>query len=70
MPPLPYRVVFSIPHFLGSPRPALRGRSLYPEAEQLEIFMALRNPATFLPALFATTACGTRHEVLRGCDPP
>lgn len=76
------RVVFSNPHFFGSPRHALRGSSFYPDAEQrlqglqqlfpydqLEIFMALRNPAAFLPALFAKSARGTVREALQGCDP-
>lgn len=76
------RVILSNPHFFGSPRHALQQQSLYPEAEsrlqalqalfpydQLEIFMALRSPATFLPALFAKSARGTVRKALRGCDP-
>jgi len=76
------RVILSNPHFFGSPRHALQGDSLYPEAEerlqalqalfpydQLEICMALRNPATFLPALFAKSARGTVRQALQDCDP-
>ncbi|WP_264212953.1 hypothetical protein [Leisingera thetidis] len=76
------RVILSNPHFFGSPRLSLAGCSLYPEAEQrlqalqqlfandqLEIFMALRNPATFLPALFANSSRATVRKILRDCDP-
>lgn len=76
------RVILSNPHFFGSPRHALDGSSLYPEAEQrlqalqalfpydqLEIFMALRNPATFLPALFAQSARATVQQAMQTCDP-
>lgn len=76
------RVVLSNPHFFGSPRHALQGTLLYPEAEerlqslqalfpydQLEICMALRNPASFLPALFARSARGAVRRIMQDCDP-
>ncbi|KIC07839.1 hypothetical protein RA19_22205 [Leisingera sp. ANG-M1] len=76
------RVILSNPHFFGSPRHALNGLRFYPEAEdrlqalqalfpydQLEICMALRNPATFLPALFARSARSTVRKAMQGCDP-
>jgi hypothetical protein len=58
------RLVLSNAHFFGSQRFALIGGQLYPDAaermsqlqklfrfEQIEMFMAIRNPATFLPAI-------------------
>uniref|UniRef100_UPI002B26EC83 hypothetical protein n=1 Tax=Leisingera sp. TaxID=1879318 RepID=UPI002B26EC83 len=76
------RVVFSNPHFFGSPRHALQDGSLYPEAgerlqalqalfpyDQPEIFMALRNPATFLPALFTKSSRPIVQNALQGSDP-
>lgn len=76
------RVILSNPHFFGSPRHALQGARLYPQAQErlqalqalfpydeLEIFMALRNPAAFLPALFANAGRATVRQALAGCDP-
>ena len=75
------RVVLSNPHFFGSPRHSLGGGNFYPEAgerlqalqelfpfDQLEIFMALRNPATFLPALFAKSNPTTIRRALKECN--
>ncbi|MFW8634322.1 hypothetical protein [Cribrihabitans pelagius] len=75
------RAVLSNPHFFGSQRHGLAGSQLYPEAEtrlqalqalfpgdHLEVFLALRNPACFLPALLAKAAPATRRDLLAGCD--
>ncbi|MFW8594799.1 hypothetical protein [Cribrihabitans neustonicus] len=74
--------VLSNPHFFGSQRHGLSGSRLYPEAEarlralqalfprdRLEVFLALRNPASFLPALLAKVSPATRRDLLGACDP-
>ena len=61
------RLLLSNDNFFGVPKLALSDGILYPRAEQrlteflrlfpgdeVELFMALRDPATFLPALFAS----------------
>ncbi|UWQ31651.1 hypothetical protein K3555_13730 [Leisingera sp. M527] len=76
------RVILSNPHFFGSPRHALQDGRLYPEAgdrlqalqalfpyDQPEIFMALRNPATFLPAMLAKSSRTIVRNALKDCDP-
>ncbi|KAE9627829.1 hypothetical protein [Parasedimentitalea maritima] len=76
------RVVLSNPHFFGSQRNALEGDYLYPEAvqrmrdlqqlfphDQIEIFMGLRNPAGFLPALLQKAAPKRLREVMKQTDP-
>ncbi|MFY0310220.1 hypothetical protein ACFMBG_10055 [Leisingera sp. D0M16] len=76
------RVVLSSPQFLGAPQHVLEGSRLYPEAErrllalqqlfprdQLEVFLALRNPATFLPALSAGAGGPDVQAALGTCDP-
>ncbi|MEM8578235.1 MAG: hypothetical protein AAGF60_10320 [Pseudomonadota bacterium] len=58
------RVILSIPHFFAAPRGSLGFGQLYHKAaermataqalfphDQIELFMAVRNPATFLPML-------------------
>ena len=58
------RVILSNPHFFGSQRFAVQSGRLYPladlrmqqlsqlfDSDQIEIFMGVRNPATFLPAV-------------------
>ncbi|MGR3758582.1 hypothetical protein ACUXV3_00390 [Roseobacteraceae bacterium NS-SX3] len=76
------RVVLSNPHFFGSQRVAVEGNQLYPEAEmriralqqlfphdQLELFMAVRNPAGFLPAVLENAAGQRVRQVLDTTDP-
>ncbi len=59
------RVILSNAHFFGAPRASVRQGVIYPMAperiahfqalfpdDQVELFMAMRNPATFLPAVF------------------
>ncbi|WP_270729575.1 hypothetical protein [Shimia sp. Alg240-R146] len=61
---LPDRVVLSNSNFFGVPRGAVRENRIYPNAterlmdfsrifhaEDIEVFLAIRDPATFLPAL-------------------
>ncbi|UWR21111.1 hypothetical protein [Sulfitobacter sp. S190] len=60
------RVILSDPHFFRTPRTAMQGGVLYPAApvrmarmaqlfptDQIEIFMAIRNPAGLLPLLYS-----------------
>ena len=76
------RVVLSNPHFFGSQRSALQDDFLYPEAvqrmrylqqlfpyDQIEIFMGLRNPAGFLPALLKKASNQRLHDVRKQTDP-
>ncbi|MFP4275634.1 MAG: hypothetical protein ACLFRU_11470 [Paracoccaceae bacterium] len=76
------RILLSNENFFAAPRLALQGGVLYPLAEErltymqelfapdrLELFMALRNPATFLPALFSTSSLESLDELLQGADP-
>jgi len=76
------RVVLSNPHFFGSQRSALQNDLLYPEAvqrmqylqqlfpyDQIEIFMGLRNPVGFLPALLEKASPRRLKEVMKQTDP-
>jgi len=76
------RVVLSNPHFFGSQRSALKDDVLYPEAvmrmqylqqlfpyDQIEIFMGLRNPVGFLPALLEKASPRRLREVMKQTDP-
>lgn len=78
----PARLILSGPSFLGTPKDALGGGTLYATAEervtsfhhvfphdQLELFVAIRNPATFLPAVLENTGFATIDEYLQGADP-
>lgn len=61
------RLVLSHDHFFGHPKYAVKGPRFYPSVEmklarlaqlfdgdEIELFLALRDPGTFLPAAFAT----------------
>ncbi|WP_298836672.1 hypothetical protein [uncultured Roseobacter sp.] len=76
------RVLLSHPHIFGVPRAALRKGVLYPKAparmaglaevfaqDDLEFFMALRNPATFLPAAFRESPREEMADFTDGFDP-
>lgn len=76
------RVVLSNPHFFGSPRNALQEDLLYPESvqrmqylqqlfpyDQIEMFMGLRNPAGFLPALLEKASPQRLRDVRKNTDP-
>lgn len=76
------RLVLSNAHFFGSQRQALADDIIYPEAvarlvnlrrlfsgDQVEMFMAIRNPATFLPAILEKASPRRIIEVLSSCDP-
>lgn len=76
------RLILSNAHFFGAPRVAIRDGMLYPKAAQrlrhfgrlfardeIEIFMALRNPASFLPAAFARSPKSRITEFVGGVPP-
>lgn len=76
------RVILSHVHLFGAPRGCLRDGILYHMAptrisqldeifaeDDLELFLCLRNPAAFLPALFASAPQLDMEEFLRGFSP-
>lgn len=76
------RMLLSNPHFFGSQRHALDGDTLYPLADvrirqlrkmfqydQLELFMAIRNPAAFIPAILGSASRGRVKEVVESTNP-
>lgn len=78
----PDRAILSNAHFFGAPRACMRRGVLYPSAparlaqvqeifaqDTLELFIALRNPATFLPAIFAHSPQNNIDDFLGGVDP-
>ncbi|TMM54106.1 hypothetical protein [Sulfitobacter sabulilitoris] len=76
------RVILSNAHFFGAPRAAVRQGLIYTEApkrlahmtklfphDQIELFMAIRNPATFLPAAFDQSPREEMDDFVGGVDP-
>jgi hypothetical protein len=76
------RVLLSNAHFFGAPRIALRHGTLYPLAPErmrhlqvlfpdarIELFIALRNPASLLPHLFAHSPREDTPRFMDGVDP-
>ncbi len=76
------RVILSNPGLFGTPKMAASSGVFYGAAnlrlktlgqifhqDQLELFIAIRNPATFLPAIYRDTPFKTFAEFLRGSDP-
>jgi hypothetical protein len=76
------RVLLSNAHFFGAPRMALRRGTLYPLAPErmrhlqvlfpdatIELFLALRNPASLLPHLFAHSPREETTHFMDGVDP-
>ena len=75
------RVILSNDSFFGTHKMAVK-RMFYPAAcarleamrkifpdDEVELFFAVRNPATFMPALLAMTNFNTIDDVFRGYDP-
>jgi hypothetical protein len=73
------RAILSNPHFFGSQRFALDKGQFYPLADlrvqqieqlfkgdKIEVFMAIRNPATFLPQLFKAGSEDRLEQCLNG----
>lgn len=78
----PKRIILSHEGFLCVPRRTVGNEALYPVAGQkvarlrnlfgkhnVQIFMGLRNPATFLPAVYARTKAPDFDNFLAGADP-
>ena len=76
------RLVLSLDAVLGAARAAFGEGRIYPNAEsrlralsglfdgdRVELFIGLRNPATFLPALFRTSPQDSLGQMLAGLDP-
>ncbi|MEL6101326.1 MAG: hypothetical protein AAFV87_05760 [Pseudomonadota bacterium] len=76
------RVLLSHPHLLGIPRAIVRDGKLYPAAadrlmwfkrlfpnDTVELFIALRDPATFLPAANQTVPQLEMDDLLKSSDP-
>lgn len=76
------RIVLSNEHFFGSQRFALTGDILYPLAaermvqlrhlfrfDRIEMFMAIRNPASFIPLVLKNAPARKVQEVLDATDP-
>lgn len=76
------RMILSNAFFFGSKRQAVSGGQLYPSAparvaqmqrlfasDRLELFMAIRNPASFLPEVLGKASPQQLAEVLDGEDP-
>ncbi|MCE8009811.1 hypothetical protein [Aestuariivita sp.] len=76
------RVILSNAHFFGVANAAVRDGVLYPAAperlanlqrlfagDEIEMFIALRNPATFLPQVHEKSPERTMDEILGGRDP-
>lgn len=76
------RLLLSNENLFCIPKLALSNGVFYPNAgmrigqlkslfngDQIEVFLAIRNPATFLPALFNTAPVEDFEELLRGSQP-
>ena len=76
------RLILSHAHLFGAPRAGVRNGMMYPTGpermgqlrrlfpgDEIEIFMAMRNPATFLPAMFASSPKTTMASYLGTTDP-
>jgi len=76
------RMILSHMFLFGAPRACVRQGMIYDGAPQrmaqlaalfpndeIELFLALRNPGTFLPALFGAAPQDDMHAFLRGADP-
>ena len=76
------RVILQQEFLFGAPRAVVREGSMYALApgktaqlatlfadDEIELFIAMRNPATFLPALFAQAPQEDMISFLRGADP-
>ncbi len=78
----PDRLVLSNPGFFGTPKMAASGGAFYTSArrrtqifreiferDEIEMFFAVCNPATFLPAIMAQTKFDNMNGYLGGTDP-
>lgn len=76
------RLILSNPHFFSPARAILRGGVYYESAgrrmamlselfqhDEIELFMGLRNPASFLPVAFEKSRASTVEDFTSGTDP-
>lgn len=76
------RVILSHVHIFGAPRACIRDGRLYDQAphrmaqfaglfqsDQIELFLAIRNPAAFLPAVLTASPQDSMDSLLRGTSP-
>ncbi|MEO0937114.1 MAG: hypothetical protein AAFY38_03070 [Pseudomonadota bacterium] len=76
------RVILSHPHYFGAPRSCVRQGMMYRAApdrmaqtaalfphDDVELFMAIRNPATFLPEVFAQSPQDSFDDFFRAAHP-
>lgn len=79
---IPNRLVLSAQNFMGSPQRALKQGRLYPLAEtrlpalaglfpasEIEFHLAIRNPASFVPALVQSAGKGDPGQILHNTNP-
>lgn len=77
-----HRMVLSNPHFFGSAQIALQSGILYPKAaeklrrfthlfapDKVELFLALRNPASFMPTVYQKMETSSVSALLGQADP-
>ncbi|CUH69686.1 hypothetical protein TL5118_03656 [Thalassovita autumnalis] len=78
----PERILFSNEHFFSVPKVAINKGVIYPGAErkltrfceiferdEVELFLAIRNPATFFPAVYAQSPTDDFLDFMGGADP-
>lgn len=78
----PHRIICSTPTFLGKAERAIAPDGLYATAgermaalanlfpaAEIEFFMALKNPATLLPFVFAQDGSGSYDQIMAGLPP-
>lgn len=76
------RVILTNENFFGTPRMAMKSGQFYPEAEdrigalrqllpdcEIEVFLAIRDPGTFIPAISAMANKVSLETILNGSDP-
>ncbi len=76
------RMILSNTHFFGAPRAAIRQGRIYPQAgermasmcklfphDRVEMFIGLRNPASFLPEVYQRSPRENFEEFSGGVDP-
>ena len=71
-----------IPGFFGAPKETIQNNAFYPQAisnlvrfvelfpeDQTHLFLALRNPATFIPAMMAEAKTDNLNFIMNKSDP-
>ncbi len=79
--PNPNAIILSMPLFFGSPRDCVSNNQFFPQAtthlerfcslfneDEIEIFISIRNPATFIPAAMSIIQTTQMNDILRGSN--